>query len=249
MYTKRYQVEYFMCHQNGLLKPTYLIHMLSDIMGRNAASYGASFEYHLKRNLVWVLVNYEIDIKRLPRVDEVIIVGTLPYSFKKMYGYRVYQIRDSNGEVLVEGKGKFVLLNYQTKTLAIPNQELLDLFIDAHKEPLALPFKRIRSMEKSSLIYEQETIVNPSYIDVNGHMNNAIYMALAYDFSPKDFFSLEAVNRIYISYKKEAFVDDPLTLRYFQDTNLKQVQILSKDSLLSEITIETKLKSMHQVND
>ncbi len=240
MYTRNYTIESFMCHQNGILKPSYLFHMLSDIMGRNAASYGASFEYHLERNLVWVLVNYEVSVNRLPKVDETVSVGTLPYSFKKMYGYRIYEIKDAQGNTLVEGKGKFVLLDYQAKRLILPDQSLLDLFVDAHKTPMALPFKKQRSLQGAEHVGTKKTIVNPSYIDVNGHMNNAVYVALAYDFSPKDFFELTALKEIFVSYKKEAFVNDDLTLHYYDKGDVKQVQIVSNDVLLSEITLQFK---------
>ncbi len=237
MYTKDYQVEYFMCNQDGYLKPNYLFHMLSDIMGRNAASYGADFEYHLQRNLVWVLVNYEVSIKRMPKADETIVVGTLPYSFKKMYGFRVYEVKDQNGNVIIEGKGKFVLLNYSEKKLVIPDQALLDLFVDAKKEEIAIPFEKIRSLKETPLV-EKKTMVNASYIDINGHMNNAVYVAVANDFAPQDFVDLNTVSNIYVAYKKEAFLNDEITLQYIQSDGLKQVRIISKELLLCEITFK-----------
>lgn len=237
MYTKEYRVEYFMCSRDLYVKPNYLFFMLSDIMGRNAASYGADFQYHLERNLVWVLVNYEVSIKRFPKADETIIVGTLPYSFKKMYGFRVYEIKDQEGNVIIEAKGKFVLLNYSEKKLVVPDQALLDLFVDAKKEEIAIPFEKIRTLKETPIV-EKKTTVNDSYIDINGHMNNAVYVALAYDFAPQDFIDFNTLSNIYVSYKKEAFLNDEITLQYIQSDVFKQVRIVSKELLICEVTFK-----------
>ena len=235
MFTKNYDTEYYMVNKNKFIKPYYIFHMLSDIMGRNAASYGASFEYHLNRNLVWVLVHYEIDLLRYPKASETLTVGTLPYSFKRMYGYRIYEIKVGN-ETIALGKAKFALLNYRTKQFVTPDQELIKMFKDAYQEPKTLSFDKLPK-DDYECVKTETTKVYESCIDVNNHMNNVISIELAYNLAPKQFFNLEKIAKIIVKYKKEAFLEDALTLHYYMGAKSQKITIEKDDHVLTEIIL------------
>ncbi|MFH5881702.1 MAG: acyl-[acyl-carrier-protein] thioesterase [Candidatus Izemoplasmataceae bacterium] len=218
MYEKNYKMERFYTDKHKNLLIGQVFHFLNDIMEYNADSYGAGEDYHIKRDLAWVLVEYDITIHQLPVADQEVIIGTLPYSFKRMFGYRVYHFKDLNGTLLIEGKAKFVLINIKTKELVKPDKALLSLFKDAHQEPVALPFDKVEAT-KSNLLYQKKTQVLHTHIDVNEHMNNAYYVDLAYNFLDEDTLKSSQIKRIKVAYKKEALINENLFINYYLENN------------------------------
>ena len=231
MYFKNYQIERFLTNETNYLQVGTLFHLLNDIMERNANSYGAGADYHIKQDLAWVLAQYEIDIKDWPKSDELVKVGTIPYSFKRMMGYRKYAILNQNNEVLMEGKGKFLLINIVTKAMIKPSQALLDKFTDAKKMPEALDFIRLKP-EKKGLLKEIERTIAPIHIDVNNHMNNAYFVAIASEYLPV---KTETIKKIIVTYKQEAYLNDQVTIRYFKEDVGIYIELLRDEILLSQI--------------
>ncbi len=237
MFERSYTIEGFMC-ENDRLSLRYIGHLLSDIMERNANSYGATALYHHERNLAWVLTEYEVDFHVLPKRGETIMMGTLPYSFKRMFGYRIYRMRHDE-HTLLEGKGKFVLINYQTKTIVKPDQALLDLFTDAKQEPEALPFEKMNP-SKVHKLYSESTKVLESYIDINRHMNNAAYIALAYDYLRRSLRQSKDITGLKVLYRKEAFYEEILELTYYQEHNGIYLEIATESELKCQILFKQK---------
>lgn len=234
MYEKDYRVEPYDTDRSGQLKPPVLTKMLSDIMERNADSYGAGASYHLSRNLAWVLTEYQLEIERWPVAEETITVGTLPYSFKKMYGFRVYSVKDTKGNPLVEGKGKFLLIDIGTKRMVKPDSEILDKFTDASKEQKALPFEKWH-LKADEPLYSIERTVTHDLIDVNGHLNNAHSVTMAYEVMDPKFLKDHSIRTMYVRYRKEAFKDDRLTITLYGEDENYGVLIKRGDTVVSEL--------------
>jgi len=237
MYERKYPIERFLADKKGTLKPPMLFSMLSDIMERNANSYGAGAEFHLSRNLAWVLTEYQVDFKKWPENEENVIVGTLPYSFKKMYGFRVYRGKSEDDATIFEGKGKFVLIDIKTKRLVKPTQDILDLFTDAKKEPVVLPFEKWR-LKSERLLLSKRAIISHDYIDVNGHLNNAHSVTLAYKVLDPEIIGQGSIKSIYVKYKKEAFKNDEVSINLYEEgENVYGVVIKRDEDTISELLI------------
>ena len=239
MFEKTYAVENFLCHRNNHLSTRNIAFLMSDIMELNANSYGASAAYHQARNLAWVLTDYEFDIFALPKARSDIIVGTLPYSFKKYFGYRKYQIRDNENTVYLHGRGKFVLIDTVTKKLVQPSETLLNMFTDARREATSLSISKYKPRKEHKL-YAVETKVFEAYIDINNHMNNAQYVALAHDFLEKDLVNEAAIKHIKVHYRQEALYNTKLTFAYYREPEGIYVEIRSSSGLHAYVLFHLK---------
>lgn len=239
MYEREYKIENFYCDQAGILKVPYLMHFLNDIMERNANSYKAGASYHLSKNLAWVLVEYQLDIHRWPHKKVAMMVGTIPYSFKRMFGYRQYRLRDKSNRVFVEGKGKFALIDIKKKMFVRPEREILERFIDAKKDPVALKFDSW-PVSKKVFIDSKNTFVSHDHIDVNGHVNNAYFPTFAYQALPRECFDQETITQLYVKYKKEAFLHEILILKTYKVIQGYQVDIYRNEEILGNVFFKTK---------
>jgi medium-chain acyl-[acyl-carrier-protein] hydrolase len=236
MYKKTYKIRKDEVDKNNHLTLVSLFYYLQDIMVRNANSYGASSSYHHELGLAWVLVDYDIDVMYLPSIHEEITCGTLPYSFKKYYGYRIYEATGDNG-VIAKGKSRFVLMDFVSKTLAMPSKEILELFTDAVKEPTVLPLSKHRPLD-GSIVNTTEVIVQNHDIDENHHMNNVKYVEYAIDSLKSLDFDPSTVSNVRITYKKECYLNDHLSLLVVKIENTLQVQFLKENEILCLVTFQ-----------
>ncbi len=243
MYEKKYHIERFNGDQQGRLSVSVLMQYLNDIMERNANSYGASADYHLKQNLAWVLTEYQLNIHQMPKVSNDVMVGTLPYSFKRMMGYRIYTVKDMAGEVLIEGRGKFMLIDMKSKQFVRPTPELLNLFTDAKQEPEALKFDKWPHDDKQERA-RMQIVVSHEDIDVNGHVNNACYGMYAYRGLPEDIGKDLVLDELLLKYKKETFVHDELSVVVYETAGGDYwVDMLKDEQVHAQVLFKTKKKS------
>lgn len=238
MYTKKYKISANDIDKNGKLLLQKLFYYLQDVMIHNVNSYGASTAFHHKLGLAWVLVDYDIDITELPSLSEEVTFGTLPYSFKRYYGYRIYEAQTDKG-VFLKGKARFVLMDFVHKTLALPSQEILDLFTDASKEPKSLPISKHR-LFKGEPLKTTTLEVTTKDIDSNNHMNNIKYLEHAIDSLNGLDIDLGMISNVRITYKKECYLNDVLELFVVRENQTVQVQIYKDGKNISVVSFVLK---------
>ncbi len=234
MFERQYPVDKDDIDDSGKLSVPKLMEHLNAIMELNAESYGTGADWHLERDLVWVLTEYAIKVERLPVQGERIHVGTLPYSFKRSFGYRIYRVRDGKGDTIIEGKGKFLLINIHTKGIVRPSPALLAKFTDAKKEPSSLSFPKW-PVSEGALIKEKTIKVTDSDIDQNGHVNNARYVRHAVETLKEAGENLHPLSGIHVRYRKEAFKGDELQVSLYHLEDGFYLAIRRRDELTTEI--------------
>jgi len=242
MFERNYYIERFNADRGGRLAVPTLFLYLNDIMERNAESYGMGAAYHLEHRLAWVLVEYQININRWPSSGEYFRVGTLPYSFKRMYGYRIYSGKDAAHNTIMQGKGKFALINIDTKAFVRPTQDMLERFTDALREPTMLAFDKWDNKGGEPL-YQVDTRVSHQGIDVNNHLNNAYYPYYAYQALKRDWVDNVTIYNIHVKFRQEAFEGDHLTLHVMQTMTGKRVDIYKADTLTAQVLFEATQKT------
>ncbi|PAT01479.1 hypothetical protein CI105_06215 [Candidatus Izimaplasma bacterium ZiA1] len=230
MYSKKYKISKAECNQNHTLTISNLFNYLQDIMSRNVNYLGAGSEYHHQRNLAWVFVDYEVNIINLPKQGDIINVGTIPFSFKRFYAFRKYEITDNEGNILVTAIGKFVLINFITKEIVSPSSEVIEQFKMLNKDQLALKISKQEKVDELLLV--KEIVVKEKDIDENNHVNNAVYLEYVED----DLHNIETINHIRVTYKKEAVLGDLLHIFKSVDPKSNIYVIKRKEEVLTQIS-------------
>jgi len=229
VYSKKYEISEKDCNENSILLVSSLFNYLQMIMSSNVNYLGAGSDYHHKRNLAWVFVDYEVNITKLPRKGDIVNVGTIPYSFKRFYAFRKYEIKDNFGNILVIATGKFVLINFLTKEIVSPSNEVIEQFKMQEKEPVALKMTKQHKVDELRLV--KELIVSEKDIDENNHVNNAVYL----QYVEEDLQDIEQIKDIRVTYKKEAVQGDILQVykSVVPDSNIYIIK--RKEEVLTQI--------------
>ena len=116
-YEKEYELYYYDVDRNLRGNMSTIINILSDIGTKQSEELGSGMESLIENNMTWVFYNYHVKIFRNPTYGEKITVKTEAVGFKKFYALRSYEIKDSNGNIIVTANAIFLLINIEKRRM------------------------------------------------------------------------------------------------------------------------------------
>lgn len=170
---------------------------------------GIGREQTLDKGLLWVIAQQSAVFHRIPVYDETVRLRTWPGRTMHLFFPRYWQLLDGEGSVIVEASAFWALMHASTRKIAFPEKH--GIHLEGSDSDPSIPFPTRIKAEKVA----EETIftVPFSYLDINGHMNNARYFDLAMDCLPEELCRRD-VRKVATEYIGEARHKDALTLRY-----------------------------------
>ena len=213
-----YRIKFYDLDKHMNCKISSLINYLLDVVVVQSEYSGETEGTHINNDLVWMLLKYDIKIHQYPKVNDIIIADTNVIGVKKFYGYRTHTIKNKDGKVLVEMNSASILVDLEKRrptTVTDQQKEAYGLDGDI-KERITLDDLESIASGAVEKIYE----VRHSDIDLNGHMNNIIYIERAMDTMPNDIIDNYCLCGIKVFFKKESVLNE----------NIKVLTNLEEDS-------------------
>ena len=202
MYSQQIRIRYSEISSTGELSLVGLVDLLQDIATFHSEDIGYGTLKIKSMDLGWFVTNYSIKIHRLPKLSDFVTLNTMPYSFKKIFGLRAYEMRDAEGNLLLTADSTWVLMDGKTlKPTQIP-QEMESAYIPDDAPDVKYSNSRLKPLPNAEEL--DEFRVPATFIDTNGHMNNAYYVDVMSHYLPDDF----SVDELIINYKKPALEKD-----------------------------------------
>ena len=199
-FEKEFQIRSYECDKNGALRLLTLMNLFQDAADLSATLLGFGFDFCLKSNLAWVGTNYHIKINRLPVVHEKIKIKTWPSGENKFMALRDFIVFDEEGIEIIRATSQWLLIDAVKKRPVSLSQYLPEyMYID--ERVLGTEFLKIADIENTS--FSKTFIARFDDIDLNRHVNNAVYPLWASETLPADFLENHEPREIEISYKKE----------------------------------------------
>lgn len=231
MYTFNSRVRYSETDEFGRLSVTGIINYMQDCSTFQSEDAQVGVRYLGKNHKAWLLSSWQIMIDRYPRLGEHLIVGTWPHSFKGIYGYRNFVLRDESGNDFVRAESVWFLydtekntpLRVQPEDTAPYGEELPRLELTPAPRKIPVP-KLCRTGES--------VVVTRHHIDTNHHVNNAQYVDIARESIPTGL----KIREIRADYKKAALLGDVMIPRIsHEDQGEKQVWTVALSGDTGEI--------------
>ncbi len=230
MFSYNTKVGYSKVNRKSIVPDYEIINYLQDCATFHADEMGFGLKQLQENRKAWVLISYRIKMYKPIYYGQEIEIGTSPTGFRKIFASRQLFIKDSAGEYLVKADSIWILMDLnRRKTIRIPEdyqsvyttEQIFDDFTAARKITL--------SEEKEM---QTPIPVVSSYIDTNGHMNNADYVRVAEELIPED----AAFTQMEIVYHKEAMRGDMLVPYLHREKDGVSVSFKNdKKELLTEI--------------
>lgn len=215
-YSKTYEIKSYECDKNGVLRLRTLFNLFQDMADEHADKMGLGYHFCIQKQIGWIGAGYHVQINRLPKWEDKITLYTWPSKATPVMGIRDFQMVDSHGDVLVNASSQWVLVDLnRMRPVAISKH--IDGYEIIEERALNTNFDAIGAIE--ALSNEQIIPVRYDDIDINNHVNNAVYPTLCLDGIPNDFENTHTLAEVQISFKKSAILGDKILLKSFIGDN------------------------------
>ena len=208
-FSKQYTVNIYDVDANYNCKYSSLMNYLWDVVVSQSDALGET-DHGLINNCVWVLLKYDLNILEYPKFRDTITVETDIVGIKKLYGYRSFVIRNSEGTIIVSGISTAILLDLVQRRPVKMSPEQCKIYGIEKELEQALPLDDFIKFEDPK--YLKDYFIRHSDIDVNKHVNNVKYIEMAVDTLPRDLLNIYQISAIKVLFKKEATEDSTLHL-------------------------------------
>ncbi len=159
------------------LRTSELMRLLQEASIRHTEELGMGRDRTLDRGILWMLGLQRMEITRMPEYDETVVLKSWPGKTMHVLFPRYYSLETADGEPLLRASALWTLVDAEKRKMVFPEKAgiVIDGVVTGEEIPLPSPPSRL-NCDHSSLF-----TVPYSYVDLNGHMNNARYFDLAED--------------------------------------------------------------------
>lgn len=211
-YTKDFELHAYETDLEGKAQPLALLNYLQDIAGEHAAKLGFGFFDLSAKGLMWVLSRYHVKVLHYPewtwgaRVQ----VRTWPSGHQGVFALRDFEMTDGAGRTLATATSSWLMLNLRTKQ-PVRIEDHIDGRVVVPARALDDSFPTLPAGENAER--EQDFRVLFKDLDLNRHVNHAVYIQWALETAPPEVLKAKRPVEIEVAYKAEAFYGDTILSR------------------------------------
>jgi medium-chain acyl-[acyl-carrier-protein] hydrolase len=235
-YIKEYNIRTYECDKNGYLRIVTLFNILQDIADSHATDLGLGMEYCLSKGFAWVGANYHIKINRMPQTHEDIKIITWPSEERKIGAIRDFSIYDSNDNLIITATSQWILIDFARKR-PVSLKDNLPEYTVINEHSLVSNFDKIKSPERIDI--RKTYSVRYDDIDINMHVNNALYPLWASETLDNSFRDENLPSEIEISFKKEGYLGDDIEVisEVSEGKTIHSIKAINDNRELSSVRI------------
>lgn len=192
----------------GQLKIVSILNFLQDLASEHAAVLGMSGFDLARQGFAWVIARYHISIGANPVWREDLQAITWRHPWKNLYELRELTISDRQREPIIHARSAWVMVkreNSRPVRLSRIMPEQMTIEDDADHSSL---FKELERPE--SIDFQLPFKIRMHDLDLNQHVNNAIYVEWAVETVPKSILSQFRPATIDVTFYKESFYGDAI---------------------------------------
>ena len=190
----------YQCDHYGNMRPLVLMNEMQGMGDRHVEKLGVGYEYCQAHNIAWVVTHYLVDIIEIPRERQEITITTWPSCQDALRATRDFEFRDAaDGRLLVRATSQWVLID-MTRRRPLRLDENLPKWTSCKHRAWERTFDKFPEFDAQST-----HVFKCRYddIDVNQHINNAVYAVWATESVGFEFRNTHKLRGIELNYKKE----------------------------------------------
>jgi medium-chain acyl-[acyl-carrier-protein] hydrolase len=224
-----YYIRSYEGDQNSFLRLVTLMNILQDAATQDADRRGFGMEFCLQNNMTWVGNDYVIEINRLPKIGKNITLQTWPSMSGKLTARRDFAIFDADNNLIIKAASRWLLISLDKKR-PLPVADTLKNYIFSQEHTIDTDFAKISELEDKSETYKYK--VRYDDIDINHHINNAVYLLWAGEAINNDWRNNHSPERIEINFKKEGYIGENIEVYtdVKDNTSVHSINVVGENS-------------------
>lgn len=210
LYRKEFSVHTYESDFQGLARPVSLLNFLQDAAGDHASLLGWSVTDLWKKNMTWVLSRTHILVHRYPAWGERLSVLTWPSGRHGYFALRDFEVSDADGSTVLVGTTSWMVLDLGRKQpLKVEDILPTNYLVDRRALPDDFAPLPVLDLPENELSFRVEL----GHLDLNKHVNNAVYIQWALEAVPEEVLARRRPVDIEVSYRAEALYGDTVLSR------------------------------------
>jgi len=194
----------------GALKPAVLLNFMQDLAAKSIEHIDEKFscENLLKIGRGWFLIRYRIEFDDYPLNISEVRVETECRGAQKMTTYRDFECFDAqSGKRLLRAVSSWFIVDLDNKSV-LNIAKVYPEFLTFQKREDDLELRKI----KASDTFDSEKVFHVRYndLDMNGHVNNTVYITWAMEALDYDFRTTNKLKTLDIYFKHEVKYGDDI---------------------------------------
>ncbi len=187
---------------------------LQEIAGEAVVPDHASSDELAKKDLMWVVVRYEVELMRPLLPGETLRLTTWALPFRHRMSQRCYMAYDEEENCVLKGAGIWTVVHFVTREMVSPEE----YGIGFQGETTGYEPARPASPLRCSLQYSTDFLVTDEVLDRNVHMNNTRYFDVVQECCKNETSGmfLKSVRAVFAN---EARKDDLLRIQWGREDN------------------------------
>lgn len=190
------------------LSPPSLVNYLQEVAGQHVVHLGLSVADLLEQAMSWVLMRLKVEINRLPKQGEEVLIETYPAGIEKYYVYRDFIISEANsGEVLVKARSIWLVIDSNKRRMISTPAEIRAMPLPQNRA--FLPRLEGKFSEFGDTVtHQKQFVAHWHHLDINQHVNNAHYVYWLLEAFPADFLEQQQLTSLDILYRQESYLNE-----------------------------------------
>ena len=218
--------------ENNCLTNKGILRMLQEIACTHSATCGFGVNDTHSTGLGWIILNWKLKVFSRPIWNTKLKINTWSSSQSLLFFTRDFEVFDEDDNLIAIATSKWVLFDIKKGSLAKITDDFKAMYKEVDKHVFnTSTIGTLKEPENSQMVCEYT--VQKRDIDTNHHVNNLIYLDLAYEVLPNDIFFNTDFKNVEIMYKHEAKLGDTLHLFYAEnkDSTFITIKNISNDKL------------------
>lgn len=236
IYQQKFDISFLNCYPNGYLKYTDLCNFIQITAGNHADLGGISYSDLQLHNQAWVLSRMRIEILKLPKWRDVIVVKTWIKSLENSRSVRCLEIF-LNDEKIAGCETFWVVINTKTRrpdTLALNH----DHFERFDKNATQKPTDKINTADVEEKLGNRVVVF--SDLDIVNHANNVKYLEWCLDYVNPKLLLTSQVKSFDMNFMRELNLKDTALIRTFNSEKERIFSLSKEDKIAYALKIEWK---------
>jgi len=193
---------------NGTASVLALATYFQEAAGRHAAALGVSMQDLLAEGRAWVLARFRLEVDRLPRWEEEIVLETWPSGLDGLVATREVVFRDEAGASVARGTSAWLVIDTERRRPVRPPATLYDVEIPDRPVPLA--DGEVDPEGPSRTDRTRTFTVRYHDLDLNRHVNNVRYLEWVLETLPADVLDARRCAGCALTFEAETTLGDPV---------------------------------------
>ncbi len=243
MQIKDYEIKFHEVDCKNRLKETVLLNFFQDIAADNAEKIGVGYSKIQDKNIGWFLTKYHIKIFKSLKNEGKITLSTQSRGAIKITCFRDFDILNCNKEKIGEATSSWILADLKTGTI-IPPSQVFEELPSVSRSELRSTFPKI--LQPKRIDFQKTFTATFNDLDVNQHVNNAIYLTWADDVLPLELLTSTRIEELEIQYKQQVKYNDKVIIsaEFDEENNIITEELKKKDG---EIVCSIRQKRIAEI--